>query len=103
MKVLIEHGMPNDGTSALFRSVNPDDWMWADINARLLAELATMASDMRFIAAASRMEEVPKDWRPTTYGPALQPVDDEDAPAESEKVDNARAIAEQIRAEMAGA
>ncbi|QZD97534.1 tail assembly chaperone [Gordonia phage LonelyBoi] len=102
LKTLFEW-LPNDGNSALFRSLNPDDWMWASIDSRLLAEIATTASDHRFLTAASLMEEVPSDYWRTRYGPKTTDdpaVVERAAEAESASL-KAQQVADEIRAEMA--
>lgn len=96
MRVIFEH-MPNNETSALFRSLNPDDWIWADTQTRLLAIIATAVEDSRYFAAASlnwNDGEMPKEYYPSVYGPK---VPEEPKPSAA----GAREAAAAIRAEMA--
>ncbi|QLF84156.1 tail assembly chaperone [Gordonia Phage Jablanski] len=102
LKTLFEW-LPNDGNSALFRSLNPETWQWANLDTRLLAEIATIGSDHRFLTAASLMEEVPNDYWRTKYGPkTTDDAADVERAAEAESASaKAQQVADEIRAEMA--
>lgn len=104
MRVILEH-MPNDATSALFRSLNPDTWMWAGVNPQLMAEVATMARDLRFITAARILgDDMPTEWQPARYGPPQEESEeapDEATPLPADRDARALAVVKQIRAEMA--
>ncbi|MDJ0010095.1 hypothetical protein [Gordonia alkanivorans] len=102
LKVMIEWGLPNDPTSALFRSLNPTDWMWATVEARLLAEIATQTSDVRFLTAASLMQDVPEDYWPSTYGPQIEktPDSEDQRQVSKESTASAKSVADEIRASL---
>lgn len=101
LRVLVEW-LPNTGTSALFRSLNPDTWMWMDIDSQLLAKIATTMSEHRFISAAQALgEKVPEDWHPVRYGPPSTEPKEPEEPVDRDAA--ALAIANSIRASLAAA
>lgn len=96
----------HDPKSALYRSLNPSDWMWADPVAYLLAEIATMESERLFVEVSrgyNDPQDVPQRYWPAHYGPDREPAADHASQAEVavESAQNARDVAAKIRAEMA--
>lgn len=96
--------LPRDKTSAFYRKLNPDEWIWSDANAVLLAEIATVLSDLRWMEAAARVgvDEIPDRWQMRTYGPPRASEGDEQQP-EVRSLDEKRAIAERARRRAIGA
>lgn len=78
-----------DSSSSLYRALNPDDYMWADMDTLLLAEIATHTSTSRWLDAVGKLEEIPVEWAPGQYGPRVpEPV--EDVSAREVEVDRER-------------
>lgn len=78
---------------------NPDTWLWSDPSAMLLTEIATIASDMRFLAA-NRFDwpdgEVPERYWPARYGPPRAETGETET-VRSDDVDKSRQVAAAMR------
>ena len=96
MRVILEHAKP-DGSSALFRALNPETWMWTDIPSRLLAYIATSNDDIRFIEAAQAYgpEDMPDTYLPAVYGPLAKP--EAEPEPDNDRIERARAIGDEFR------
>ena len=83
----------------LFRAWNPDTWLWSDPSAMLLAEVATITSDMRYLQAAQfdwKDGEIPEQYWSARYGPPRpEPLAVDDG--QSKNVDTARQVAASMR------
>lgn len=91
----------------MFRKLNPDTWRWADPGPQLLAEIATMLSDLRFFQAARLfgIDDLPAVYLPGRFGPpGSEPAADaaNTAPARPGKRSDADIIADAnaLRAEL---
>ncbi|WP_341258215.1 hypothetical protein [Gordonia malaquae] len=86
-----------DTKSSFYRALNPD-YVWADPQTQLLAEVATLLSDLRFLDAVSKFEDLPDEYLPGRYGPGR--------PDEERVIDGAAAEREQkaisVGAELRG-
>ncbi|WAB10580.1 tail assembly chaperone [Gordonia phage Ecliptus] len=95
----LEKRARTDWTMELFRSRNPETWLWADPKTMLFAEVATTASDLRYFAAFNLGwpdGEVPERYWPSRYGPPRnEPV--QAASDDSEDIDTARQVAASMR------
>lgn len=103
MRVILEH-TPADGSSALFRALNPETWIWAKVDTQMLAHIATASEDSRFLTASQFFDQkdFPDDYLPHAYGPRVGASDEEKAETRQAADDRARSVADEIRAEMSG-
>lgn len=61
-----------DSTSAYFRARNPQDHIWHDDHNLWFSKIASMLSEIRFLSAAGKFEDIPDDYLPVRYGPPDQ-------------------------------
>ena len=94
----------------LYRQMNPD-WRFADPTTFLLAEIAEIESERRYMEVQRLLGAqedgtpvpVPKRYWPAQYGPTKPDSDDESDAGEdraNERDDEARAVAAEMLAEM---
>jgi hypothetical protein len=99
-QVFVDH-LPQDSTSALYRALRPDDHIWSDPKNVLLAKMTTAVTQIRWMQAVTKLEQVPPGWEPESYGPHIEP----EAPTENRDVAasiaKARSVAAEIRGELA--
>lgn len=98
--MIIDH-LPAD--SAYHRTRSPEDAPWARLEAQMLAVVANMMSEIRWLLALDRFEDVPAELGPVAYGPPRQQNDVNDNDSEDNEIlddvsalDRARAAAADI-------
>lgn len=97
MKAVHDNLLPTE--SAYYRARFPDEWFWADVKTRLVANTATAVEKTHYLLAAQFWgEQVPEIFEWTEYGPIIdkpEHVDDVDQAAAD--IQKARDIATKMR------
>lgn len=92
----------SDPATELYRTLNPN-WRFEEPAAYLLAEIATIHSDIRFIQAVQLVgdsENVPEEYWPAKYGPRTEQSEPEEPEQGESAADRARRVAAEIRAQL---
>lgn len=90
----IVDNLPPD--SAYVRARFPDDAPWAKLETGLIATNAEILSEIRWLLALTRFDEVPAEFGPMRYRPS-DDTDDVVVDGDGRDVETARAAAESIR------